>query len=258
MQELFCEAELKRSLGALSEQISVRLFETCDSTNAEARRMALAGERRPVLIAAAHQTAGRGRLGRQFHSPDRTGVYLSLLYPLKRNPSSAVSVTSAAAVAVMRAIRETTGKQTEIKWVNDLYYRDRKVCGILAESFSLDGASFLVLGVGINLRPCAFPPELSDIAGSLGDTETPRCTLIASVLRELWWAVEHPDDRAWLSDYRAHSLVLGKRVRWIAGERTGEGIAEGINENGELLVRDASGALAILRTGEISVRLTGE
>lgn len=256
MMDRFDETELKRALGSLSEAFSVRVMEICDSTNAQAREMVLSGAERPALITAAAQTAGRGRLGRGFYSPNGTGVYFSILYPLEGSPASAVSVTSAAAVSVMRAIREATGKQTEIKWVNDLYLEGRKVSGILAESFSFDGRSFLVLGVGINLRPCEFPSEISDIAGSLNDGETPRCELIAAAARALWAVLEAPTDRSWLSDYRAHSLVLGKRIRWTSGAQTGEGIAEEINEDGELLVRGEDGALMVLRTGEISVRLT--
>lgn len=231
------------------------VFEEIDSTNNEAKRMCASGEKSPALIVAESQTAGRGRLGRSFYSPAESGVYFSILFPSLAPLKSAVSVTGAAAVAVMRAIRTLTGKQTSIKWVNDLYLDGKKVCGILAEAVSVqDGAQHLIVGIGINLSTPDFPDDLQNKAGSLGAT-VPRATLIAAVWRELLPFLIDPNSREWLDDYRAHSCVIGKPIVWARGTETHEGIALAINDNGELLVQSPNSPPETLRTGEISVKI---
>lgn len=254
MRERFDAQELKNAMGELTQTWDIRFFESVDSTNLEAKRMAIEGIERPALIVAAEQTAGRGRMGRSFHSPVGTGVYVSFLIPWQEQ-AEAVSVTCAAAVATMRAISKAVGVQTEIKWVNDLYWRGRKICGILAQACTVGEHAYLTVGIGINLRPCAFPRELSEIAGSLEDTCVSRCEMIASVAQELIPFLRDPTDTSWLSDYRAHSLVLGKRVYWERGGERREGIAEAIREDGGLAVREDHGAVSVLRTGEITLRL---
>jgi len=158
-------------------------------------------------------------------------------------------------VAVMRAIRAQTGEQCLIKWVNDLYLNGKKVCGILAEALSgLEaGKQQVILGIGVNLRTEEFPDELSDKAGSVCGKEVSRVCLIAAIWRELCPFLENFDDRSWLSDYRTHSMVIGKEIEWREGARVSRGIAVDINGDGELLVEDTDGKRCVLRTGEISV-----
>ncbi len=245
------------ALGETAASLRVCVYDTVDSTNSEAKRLAIAGETSPMLVAACAQTAGRGRLGRSFFSPN-SGVYFSILYPFRASPDRAVSVTGAAAVAVMRAIRICMGIETEIKWVNDLYHKGKKVCGILAESLvGLSAQSMLVLGIGVNLRTREFPEELASIAGSL-ESDVPRAELIAEIGRQLLPFLEDPEDDSWLADYRAHSCVIGKRIEWSDGTRSLRGLAKGINELGELETYDEAGQTHVLRTGEISVRIYRE
>ena len=232
----------------------LRVLETVDSTNSEAKRMAAEGVDF-ALIAACRQTAGRGRMGRSFYSPADTGVYFSLLFEPKADLESAVTLTGAAAVCVMRAIRALTGKQTSIKWVNDLYLDGKKVCGILCEAVTMgDEPPKLILGIGINLCTKEFPHDLKDKAGSVNAQVSPNA-LIAAVCRELMPYLHDPKNTAWLSDYRVHSCVIGRPIAWIEGDVTRHGLAEGINERGELLVRDEEGKAWVLRTGELSVRV---
>lgn len=248
---------LLTALGDEAKSLRICVYDAVDSTNNEAKRQAVAGETSPTLLVACEQTAGRGRLGRSFFSPN-SGIYLSVLYPLRAPFDRAVSVTSAASVAVMRAIRGCTGIETDIKWVNDLYRDGKKVCGILAESIvGLSAQSMLVLGIGVNLRTREFPEELTSIAGTLEGTVT-RAVLIAEIYRQLRPFLENPDDDSWLSDYRSRSCVIGKRIEWSDGEQRMRGKATGINERGELETVDDSGCPHVLRTGEISVRLYRE
>lgn len=230
------------------------VLKTVDSTNNEAKRLLAAGRNVPTVIAAERQTAGRGRLGRSFYSPEATGAYFSILYPLTTPVAGAVSVTGACAVAVMRAIRHLTGIQTSVKWVNDLYLNGKKVCGILAEALTMKDHACLIVGIGINLSTVDFPTELSAKAGSLG-THIRRAELIARVWRELKPFLEAPDDRSWLNDYRASSCVIGKPIEWTRGGETIAGVAVGINDDGELEVETDRGARDVLRTGEISVKV---
>lgn len=253
MIDVLTERTLYAALGDGSGAWRLCVLQSCDSTNAEARRMLLRGESAPALIVAECQTSGRGRLGRQFYSPAGSGVYLSVLFPLSGALTSSVGVTCAASVAVMRAIRSTVGKQVEIKWVNDLYSDGKKVCGILTEAVSMGRQTHLIVGIGINLRPAVFPEDLAQKAGSLNDGRVRRSELIGAIVRALLPFLEHPDDRTWLDDYRAFSCIIGKRICWSAGEEQYTGVAEGIDEDGGLTVRGEDGSLIALRTGEISV-----
>ena len=225
-----------------------------DSTNDHAKRMALEGAQTPLLVTANEQTAGRGRMGRTFYSPAETGAYFSILYEPRMPLESAVSVTGAAAVAVMRAIRRLSGRQTAIKWVNDLYWNDKKVCGILAEALSgpEPGRQRVILGIGINLSTEVFPADLINKAGSLHANLT-RTALIAAVWHELRGYLEDPTDFSWLEDYRATSMVIGRPIEWRDAEGVHRGTACGINARGELEVCSEGGELSVLRTGEISV-----
>lgn len=253
MTDLFNEAELHRACGDVPD-LSVFACEKCDSTNRQAKEWLAAGNRGAALFASAEQTAGRGRLGRSFYSPAASGVYFSLVYPLQKPLASSVAVTCAAAVAVMRAIRALSGKQTDVKWVNDLLLDGKKVCGILAEAISVGKETSVVVGIGINLRPATFPPELKAIAGSVGDERTPRVDWIAAVARELFPYLREPERRDWLQDYRAHSCVIGHEITFVRGLETVKAKAVGIDDDGGLTVV-SEGGTETLRTGEITVRL---
>lgn len=246
---------LLEALGRLDAPPLGLVLDCCDSTNAEAKRRILAEGTSPAIIAANTQTAGRGRLGRSFYSPAQTGVYFSILYPVTAPLSGVVSLTGACAVAVMRAIRGRTGIQTEIKWVNDLYLDGKKVCGILAEALSMGDKTHLIVGIGINLSTSIFPQELQEKAGSLDCHNVPRAELIAEIYQNLLPFLTTPSDRSWLDDYRKHSMVIGRSIEWLCGEERHEGIAVGINGDGELEVRLPDGGHTLLRTGEISIKI---
>lgn len=232
------------------------VYEEIDSTNTEAKRMCAEGFAGRAIIAAEHQTAGRGRMGRSFYSPASTGAYFSILYTPDAPLFDAVCITSAASVAVMRAIRNLTGKQALIKWVNDLYLDGKKIAGILTEAVTVNSTSCVIVGIGINLSTERFPEELLSIAGSVGSTEVSVATLIAEVWRELKPFLEDHGDRSWLADYRTYSAVLGREISWIRDGKERRGVACDIDTDGALLVLDEDGKEDRLSTGEISVRLT--
>lgn len=247
-------ARLRALLGERGLEVSLCVFDEIDSTNSEAKRMAVEERSTPALIVAAAQSAGRGRMGRSFYSPAETGAYFSILFDAEQSMETTLSITGAASVAVMRAIRKLCGKQTAIKWVNDLYLNGKKVCGILTEAVSgLTDLPKVILGIGVNLSTEVFPPELSQKAGSLGESALSREALIAEVVRELWPYLQNPTDQSWLEDYRIHSCVIGKEIRWSVGESAYTGRAVGIDGRGALEVRLSDGSTEFLRTGEISI-----
>lgn len=251
--DLYDKERLEASLSRTEKGLTVEVFSSIDSTNAEARRRFTDGCQSPTLFLAEEQTAGRGRLGRSFHSP-RAGIYLSLLYPISCGLPSAVGVTCAASVAVTRAIRRTVGAETRIKWVNDLYRNGRKVCGILTEAVTMGERTALIVGIGVNLRPTDFPAALADVAGSLEDSVTPREVVVDAIVTELLPYLRNPDDKGWLEDYRSHSAVLGRQVSFLRDGSTQTGTAVAIDGEGGLVVETDQGETT-LRTGEITLRL---
>ena len=239
----------------------LQIFDVLDSTNTAAKQIAANGAVHGTVVIAEHQTAGRGRLGRSFHSPDAKGIYLSVILRLGCSISDAALTTPAAAVGVARAIKRVTGLETQIKWVNDVYLGSRKVCGILTEaSMELSGGSpaFLILGIGINVEQSNFPEELRPIVTALSEhTDTPidRNELIAALLNELDPLLSALSLRGFIEEYRSRSMLIGKAINVLRPDRTFPATAEAITDDGHLVVRTDDGTQLTLSSGEISVRL---
>lgn len=237
----------------LPEDMELRLFELIDSTSTEARRSLLSGTVPPAVFIAEEQSGGRGRTGKSFFSPRGSGIYLSLLLDSTETFDDGVFLTSAAAVAVRRAIFSVTGISPEIKWVNDLYFNGKKICGILTESLTLGEKRYIIIGVGINLSTEAFPKEISDIAASLGVTGV-RNALCAECVNNLISVCKEPDRKALTEEYKGFSCVLGKQITYTENGRSYEGFAKDVNEYGHLIVEDSLGNTRTLSSGEISLR----
>jgi BirA family transcriptional regulator, biotin operon repressor / biotin---[acetyl-CoA-carboxylase] ligase len=230
---LACFADTDPQPGAVS------IFNLLDSTNTEAKRQAAgAGAFRGPdgnlsasgkllhrsLIVADCQTAGRGRMGRVFLSPSGTGVYLSLLYSPVREVADPALITAAAAVAVCHAIEKCYGISCQIKWVNDIFYNNKKICGILTEGLiNLDSSRIeaVIVGIGVNICDGAFPPELSGIIGSILGTErspVSRNKFIGTIFSELLNFYDAADagksavTEKMIAEYRFRSLLIGKTV----------------------------------------------
>lgn len=240
-------------------QYPLQVEEETASTNLAAKQWAIQGAPHGSMVVAQRQSGGRGRLGRSFASPGG-GLYLSIV--LRPGQSgNPVLVTAAAAVAVSRAVQQLCGIQLQIKWVNDLFYNGKKVCGILCEAatnMETGSMEYIVAGIGINYRTpqSAFAPELQPVATSLypgGQATVPRAQLAAAVHTQLLALFETLDSRDFLPEYRAHSLVLGKQVTVLA-QPPYTATAIGINDDAHLLVQTASGQTETLCAGEISIK----
>ena len=220
------------------------IYEDIDSTNSEARRLLDAGTASDgMLLIANHQTAGRGRQGHDFFSPADTGLYVSLIRtdPDVLVPETLSRLTLSAAVATAEAIEETAGVSPQIKWVNDLYYRDKKVCGILTESWdwSVDRPKAVIIGVGINCFTRSFPEDIRETAGSLKDGGIDfidRNRLAVALWDRLNYWTDHLSDDAMLKEYRARDFLLGKEISFERNGNDYRGLAKGIDDDGKLLV----------------------
>ncbi len=238
--------------------IKIFEYELIGSTNAEAKKYAASSEsREPVLFVAREQSAGRGRLGRSFLSRGGKGIYMSLLYFTREPICDAINVTTAAAVAVARAIEETVGGEMRIKWVNDIYNSGGKAAGILTETVNAGDANAIIVGIGINTGECDFPDELSNIASSIGEvSEEQRIALIERISEGLLCHAEAPCDLTYMEEYRSRSCVIGCEGDIIsAGEILGHGRVLDISDDGGLVfLFDGEGAPRTVRSGEISLR----
>ena len=230
------------------------VFDTVDSTNTVAKRKALGGTDTPFLVLADSQTSGRGRMGRSFYSPSRTGLYMSLAVEITGGLPETVGITSAAAVAVVRAIRRICGIETGIKWVNDIYLDRKKIAGILTESFFEGDRLFTIVGIGINLSTESFPEDIKNIAGSLDADPSLKGALACEICKELLTLIPTVKNGEFMNDYRKHSIVLGKKVIFKENGALYRGTAQSISDDGALTVLLEDGELHILASGEISLR----
>lgn len=247
------------NLPARYQDTKVSILESVDSTNNEAkRRLAVPGAERELIIAI-KQTAGRGRMGRGFYSPADTGLYMSLLLRRDSDFSDAVYFTTAASVAVARAIEKLCDKRPTIKWVNDLYLDGSKICGILTEAvsdFETGLISGVVIGIGVNLKTTDFPEDIRRRATALGDSAPGRCELAAGICAELLSIIDALPDTSFLTDYRERSLVLGKYVDFTRNGETKTALAVDIDDRGGLIVKFDDGRTETLSSGEISLRVS--
>lgn len=245
-----------RSFHVEADGITVYRYGMTDSTNLRAKAVATPGFSGNALFIAEGQSAGRGRLGRSFYSPAATGLYFSSLFSTTAPLYEFLALMPAVSVACARAIEEYCGKRVGIKWVNDLYFEEKKVCGILVESVNATCAkdcNKLVVGVGINLNTEDFPPELAGIAGSLGACPDGEKMALA-VHREVQRYVARPSDRSFMEEYAARSVVVGKRVKLLRGEEVFCGTVSGFDDDGGIVLVE-KGERRVFHGGEITLRL---
>lgn len=254
---------IRRFLKPEYRDLDLTVLPTAPSTNALVREKANQGRPEGCIIIACEQTDGRGRYGRQFFSPVDSGVYLSLLLrPTVYSPQQATCLTAAAAAAMCQAIEAVTGQQPGIKWVNDIFLHGKKVCGILTEAavgLETGALDYMVLGAGVNLYPPVkgFPEEIQPIAGSVLERSCPEAKnrLVGEFLNRFWYFYTHPECRAYLEDYRARSLAIGRNVTVLSAGKAVSAYAYGIDDDFRLLVRYDSGKTEALSYGEIRIQL---
>ena len=252
---------LLAALGPEGARYTLEVHDSITSTNTVLKERA---ESLPdwYVIVSGRQTAGRGRIGRSFYSPEATGIYLSVLLRPALPAEQSVRITTAAAVAACRAIEETTERKPGIKWVNDVFVEDRKACGILTEgSLNLEtgGLDWVVMGIGFNVYEPegGFPEEIREIAGPVaaeraGDL---RVQLAGSFLRHFGKVCDSLAEASFAEEYRKRSIVTGQNILVLRNGQEIPAFAEDIDGECRLRVRYADGREELLSSGEVSIRL---
>lgn len=238
----------------LKNDIDVIHYPSTDSTNNCCKRLLAQGKPGRFLVIADEQTAGRGRQGKSFYSPALSGIYFSLVLRPRAPLKNAVTATTAAAVAICKAIEKLTDKKPKIKWVNDVFIDGKKVCGILTEAITdfEDGmVDSVIIGIGINISTSDFPEDVEN--GGALNAEINKNALVSEVVKELV-KITDGDYKSFIDYYRTHSLVLGKKIKFIRDEKVTLATAVAIDETGGLEVELESGEHTVLRSGEITLR----
>ncbi|ETP71436.1 biotin-(acetyl-CoA carboxylase) ligase [Lachnospiraceae bacterium JC7] len=247
----------------LDGQYTIKVFQEITSTNDVLKKMAVT-EHAPqgTTIVSDFQLGGKGRLGRSFYSPKGTGLYLSMLLRPDGSVIDNLMLTAQSAVAVYRAIKNVTGIELSIKWVNDLYYNGRKVCGILSEgqaSMESGKMEYIVVGIGVNIYEPeeGFPEDIRNKAGSIlgkrsDGQQIDRNELASHIIKEFY---ELAENRTLASEYIEKNIVPGHDILVIDGTNVRKAHAEGIRDDGTLEIVEADGRKNTLVFGEVSVRL---
>ena len=242
--------------------VYLKLYREAGSTNQLAKQAAVSGEAgHGSFVIAQQQTAGRGRRGRSFYSPEDAGLYLSVvLEPKGETLQESLLLTTVAAVAVYKAVQKVCGISLDIKWVNDLYFHGRKVCGILTEAitdFESGNIEYAIVGIGLNLYCAAvgYPEELQGIAGALYPDETSasgidRNLLTAEIVNFL---LEETAHLKLSSVYVEHNMIPGREITIMDGSRSRHARALDICPDGCLRVEEEDGTISVLSYGEVSV-----
>ena len=239
----------------------IHYFPTIDSTNTRAKALAAQGAPHGTVLLAGHQTGGRGRLGRSFHSPEGMGIYLSVILRPSCPATSLMHLTCATGVAMCDAVEAAAGFRPGIKWTNDLIWGKRKLGGILTElSVKNDGTvDYAVVGIGLNCcqQAADFPEDIREIAASLsmaaGHPVAPEA-LAAAMVTALEDMARQLFSRDWMAQYQTDCLTVGKEISLVRGEEIRHGLAIGVDAQGALIVRFSDGHEEAVSSGEVSVR----
>lgn len=247
-----------------SYDMDIHIYETVTSTNTVLKEMAENGAKEGTVIIANKQTLGRGRLGKNFYSPAGTGIYLSVLLRPDIPAEKALFLTTSAAVATARAIEDVCDKKADIKWVNDIYISDKKVCGILTEAnFNIETGKldYAIVGIGINI--CfpkeGFPDEINNIAtavfDTLSDSVNKRSILIAHLLNYFMDYYTNFNKKDYVKEYIDRSMLLGRNISIIKAGESIPAKAIDIDSNCRLKVEFEDGTAKWLNSGEVSIRI---
>ena len=252
------EHRLRRCLRDEGAQVMLECHESLDSTNIRAAELCKEG-RTDALVVSEEQTKGRGRRGRSFCSPRACGAYFSVLLKLRLSREDFGLISLATANAVHSGITSVAGRDVEIKWINDIFFKNRKVGGIMVEALgeiSSEKEVPVVIGIGIN---CATSPEVSSLdieAGALGIATDMREALIAKITKNVMDLKKGCNVEDVIGNYKKHCITLGSDITVYedAEKRIPVYTAKAMDiaDTGELVVQTEMGELKLLNSGEVS------
>lgn len=237
-------------------------YDTIDSTNEEAKRAAFAGAPDGSLFVADRQTAGKGRRGRSWISPEGEDLFFSLLFRPELPTECASMLTLVAALSAAAMAEKYSGETCQIKWPNDIVLHDRKICGILTEmGVEMGEISYVVIGVGFNINRREMDDEIASMATSIyreTGKETVRAQFLSDFLEDFMQRyhrfLKERTLKSFVEEYNAHLINTGRKVRLVREGKELIRTARGINDTGELIVEDETGKEEVVFSGEVSVR----
>lgn len=254
--------QVKRLLVGEAEKCDIIVFDEIDSTNLYLKNAASFGAPDGTVAIANRQSAGRGRMGRHFVS-DNGGLYMSLLVRADISAEQSLFITTSAAIAVCRAIESVSGQKAGIKWVNDVFIGDGKVCGILTEGAHDSAAGrleYAVVGIGVNItEPIGgFAAEIADVAASVYGDSAPvdaKARMAAAILNELCELIAHGWNKTLAEEYRRRSVVIGKAVDIISEKEPTSATVVDIDDSAAVILRMNDGSIVRKTSGDIRLRV---
>ncbi|OAI13623.1 bifunctional biotin--[acetyl-CoA-carboxylase] synthetase/biotin operon repressor [Methylomonas lenta] len=256
------EANLTPAARALLHQIEIH--SVISSTNTYLLDLAKKTQVSGWVCLAEYQTAGKGRRGRTWVSPFGHNIYLSILWCYQDGPAAIAGLSLAVGVAVVRALQQMGVDDVGLKWPNDIYWKERKLAGILIEvSGESSGPCHAVIGLGMNLY---LPPQQAEVIDQawvdlqqiLGEQVMLQRNLwVAALLNQLLPVIADFENQSlpeYLQEWRSFDCMLGKQVTIFIGQQRFDGVVKGIDDQGLLLLADATGQLRAFASGEVSFR----
>lgn len=234
--------------------LTIHYIPETKSTQTDAKEGIEAGNKGNTLYLSTCQTAGRGRFQRLYYSPSQGGIYMSLHIQPNLPYEKLPSYTLLVAAAVYKAIKNLTMIEVDIKWVNDIYLKNKKIAGILTEAMTSVETGLVtdvIIGLGINFSIEDFPEDLKEKAGSL--FMPPASISRNDLISEIWNCFYNTDPDELLYIYKERSIVLGKEVTFQLDGKLKKGLAKEISESGQLQVELANKHTIWLNSGEISL-----
>lgn len=259
MNRELSEKEIRKYLKNKDKNTGILIYKSVASTNDIAKEKAKSQSDKSLIILSEHQSAGRGRMGRRFFSPEGSGLYMSIMMKPAVSGDECIFLTLCAACAVCKALDRLAECDTEIKWVNDILLQGKKVCGILTEA-EFDNekkVKYAVIGMGINVTGTEFNEEIKNIATSVEKScgkALDRNELAAEIINNFFDIFENFNDRAFFPYYKSKSAALGKTVKVISHDGSFFAEAFDIDEKGRLAVK-YNGEIIYLNSGEIRILL---
>lgn len=262
--EYLDQAKIEAQLSQENKQRLSRLdiFETIESTNTYLLTHAKAYDQSGCVCLAEEQSSGRGRQGKPWFSPKGSNIYCSLLWKFPTTQTNISHLSLAVAVMLIQALQRYGIHQgLQLKWPNDIYFANRKLAGILIEAIPSQAKEYpVVIGIGLNLHLPKDNPytqdfsALEEITGRKIARNQLAGLLIDELLTQLPRYTTHGFS-AFIAEWRKHDMLQNKSVVIRTGQQQIMGIAESINEEGELIIRDKQGKTQSFSCGEVSVRL---
>lgn len=247
---------IRSYLSNSENKYKIILLDEIDSTNTEAKRL-ITENNCPDIIISKYQSLGRGRSGKSFYSPKNGGIYMTVILSPNTILDSAKLITCAAAVCVCRALEQLINIHPQIKWVNDIIYENKKICGILTEAVTdLESGNVekIIIGIGINCsKAINLPKELKNIVGYVNLKPYDRNKLIALILEQIYSHIFDNPNKI-ITEYRSRSLMHGKTVTFEKNNQLITAVVTDINDEGNLIAKDINGNIHKIVSGIVDIK----